>query len=112
MIRLARREEALIELQQAADLAPDRPRYAYVYAVGLRSLGRRDEALKILNINAVRHPRDRDTLSALIEMTSQSGDFKTALGYAEQLSGVEPEDAPLSGLIAELRRRIAISGSK
>ena len=112
LIRLTRREEALIELQQAADLAPDRPRYAYVYAVGLRSLGRRDEALKILNISAVRHPRDRDTLSALIEMTSQSGDFKTALGYAEQLSGVEPEDAPLSGLIAELRRRIAISGSK
>lgn len=109
LIRLTRREEALIELQKAAELAPDRARYAYVYAVGLRSLGRREEALEILNINAVRHPRDRDTLSALIEITSQSGDFKSALGYAEQLSGVAPEDARLSGLIAELRRRIAAS---
>jgi tetratricopeptide (TPR) repeat protein len=112
LIRLTRREEALIELQQAAELAPDRARYAYVYAVGLRSLGRRDEALNTLRVNAVRHPRDRDTLSALIEITSQTGDFKSALGYAEQLSGVGAEDARLSGLIAELRRRITISGSK
>ena len=93
LIRLTRREEALIELQQAAESAPDRARYAYVYAVGLRSLGRRDEALNTLRVNAVRHPRDRDTLSALIEITSQTGDFKSALGYAEQLSGVGAEDA-------------------
>jgi Flp pilus assembly protein TadD len=112
LIRLTRRDEALIELKQAAELAPDNARYSYVYAIALRSLGRRDEALKILNVNAVRHPGHRDTLSALIEINTQSGDFKAALGYAEQLSGVDPADSRLAGLIVELKRRATISGSK
>jgi Flp pilus assembly protein TadD len=112
LIRLSRKEEALTELKEAAELAPDNARYGYVYALALRSLGRRDEALKILNINAVRHPAHRDTLSALIEINAQSGDFKAALGYAEQLSGVGPEDSRLAGLIVELKRRAAISGSR
>jgi tetratricopeptide (TPR) repeat protein len=112
LIRLTRRDEALIELKQAAELAPDNARYSYVYAIALRSLGRRDEALKILNVNAVRHPGHRDTLSALIEINTRSGDFKAALGYAEQLSGVDPADSRLAGLIVELKRRAAISGSK
>jgi len=112
LIRLTRREEALTELKQAAELAPENARYGYVYAIALRSLGRRDEALRILNANAVRHPAHRDTLSALVEINSQSGEFKAALGYAEQLSGVDPEDSRLAGLIVELRRRAAISGSR
>jgi Flp pilus assembly protein TadD len=112
LIRLTRREEALTELKQAAELAPENARYGYVYAIALRSLGRRDEALKILNANAVRHPGHRDTLSALVEINSQSGEFKAALEYAEQLSGVGPEDSRLAELIVELKRRAAISGSR
>jgi Flp pilus assembly protein TadD len=112
LIRLARKEEALTELQQATELAPNHPRYAYVYAVGLRSLGRSDEALKILNLNVARHPNDRSTLSALFEITIESGNFETALGHAEQLSRVAPEDPRLPAIITELRRRIELSRRK
>ena len=112
LIRLVRKEEALTELRQATELAPDHARYAYVYAVGLRSLGRSDEALKVLNINVARHPADRDTLSALVDLTVQSRDIRAALGYAEQLSRVVPGDARLSGLVTELKRRVEMSGGK
>jgi tetratricopeptide (TPR) repeat protein len=112
LIRLVRKEEALTELRQATELAPDHARYAYVYAIGLRSLGRSEEALKVLTINVARHPADRDTLSALVDLTAQSRDFRAALGYAEELSRVVPGDARLSGLVTELKRRVEMSGGK
>jgi Flp pilus assembly protein TadD len=37
LTRLKGREEALDELRRAAELDPERARYAYVYAVGLHS---------------------------------------------------------------------------
>jgi tetratricopeptide (TPR) repeat protein len=48
LIREKRYEEALAELQRAYDLDPGNPRYAYVYAVALNSLGIVDEALAVL----------------------------------------------------------------
>ena len=48
LIREKRYEEALSQLQQAYDLEPGNPRYAYVYAVALNSLGLVDEALAVL----------------------------------------------------------------
>ena len=48
LIREKRYEEALSQLQQAYDLEPGNPRYAYVYAVALSSLGLVDEALAVL----------------------------------------------------------------
>ena len=37
LTRLKRRDEALAALRRAAELAPEQPRYAYVYAVALHS---------------------------------------------------------------------------
>src|SRR5206468_677811 len=48
---LVRRKElpaALASLQRAAELAPDNPRFAYVYAVALRSAGQNREALAVV----------------------------------------------------------------
>src|SRR4051812_7880415 len=64
LTRLKRPDEALGELRRAAELAPDRARYAYVYAVGLHSSGRGGEAMTVLQDGLVRHPGDRDTLLA------------------------------------------------
>ena len=41
LVRLKRQDEALAELARAAELEPDRARYAYVHAIGLDSTGRR-----------------------------------------------------------------------
>ena len=73
LTRLKRPDEALGELRRAAELAPDRARYAYVYAVGLHSSGRSGEP--VLQDSLVRHPGDRDTLLALISFSRDAGEF-------------------------------------
>ena len=58
LVRLQRADEALIELREAADLAPDSARYGYVLAVAYHSLGRPDDAAKLVRELSVRHPND------------------------------------------------------
>jgi len=102
LTRLKRPDEALGELRRAAELAPDRARYAYVYAVGLHSSGRGGEAMTVLQDGLVRHPGDRDTLLALIIFSRDAGEFGTALAYAERLARAMPGDQSLSALIERL----------
>lgn len=105
LTRLKRPADALAELRQATELEPDRPRYAYVYAVALHSSGRRDEAMTVLKEALRSHARDRDILSALVAFSRTAGDAKAALGYAEQLAVITPDDRNLAALIAELKRQ-------
>src|SRR5262249_61475224 len=65
LTRLKRPEEALGEFQRAAELDPERARYAYVYAVALHSAGRGEEATAVLKAILVRPPTGRGTLLAL-----------------------------------------------
>jgi Flp pilus assembly protein TadD len=103
LVRLKRQEEALAELARAAELEPDRARYAYVHAVALDASGRRADAIQALKDNLARHPGDHDTLSALISFNRDQGDVSAALGYAEQLAKLEPNNAELKALIETLR---------
>ena len=105
LTRLKRTGDALTELRKAAELEPDRSRYAYVYAVALHSSGSRDEALTVLGKELKKHPNDRDILSALISFTRAAGDATAALGYAERLAAIAPEDRNLARLVEELRRQ-------
>ena len=75
LVRRKRQDEAIAELARAAELEPDRARYAYVYAIGLDSTGRRADAIQALKDNLARHPADRDTLSALVSFNRDAGDF-------------------------------------
>ena len=99
-------DEALAELRRAAELEPDRARYAYVYAVALNSAGAPDEAMTVLKDSLARHPGDRDTLLALVAFSRDAGDFAAALEYAERLSRRTPGDVSLDALIDNLRRQI------
>ena len=62
LTRLRRTDEAISELRRAAELEPERARYAYVYAVGLHSARRADDAMTVLKRALARHPGDRDML--------------------------------------------------
>jgi tetratricopeptide (TPR) repeat protein len=106
LTRLKRREEALGELSRAAELDPDRARYAYVYAVGLHSAGQVDDAMTVLKASLARHPGDRDTLLALVSYNRDAGDIATALDYAEQLARAAPGEPGLTALIENLRRQV------
>jgi len=104
--REKRRDEALKEFRTAAELEPDRSRYAYVYAVALHSSGRSNEAMTVFKENLNRHPDDRDTLLALVALNRDAGDVGAALEYAEQLSRIAPNDRDLMRLIGDLRANL------
>jgi tetratricopeptide (TPR) repeat protein len=107
LVRLKRSDEALDELRKATELDPGPARYAYVHAVALHSAGHVNEAIAALKENLVRHPNDRDTLSALISFSRESGDINSALEFAERLERVAPDAPGLTGLIQDLRRQAA-----
>ncbi|WP_410052252.1 tetratricopeptide repeat protein [Bradyrhizobium sp. SZCCHNRI30512] len=106
LTRLKRHGEALAELRRATELEPGRARYIYVYAVALHSGGRADEAMTVLKEALESHPNDRDVLSALVSLSRGAGDARAALGYAERLAIMTPDDRNLAAFIGEIRRQI------
>jgi Flp pilus assembly protein TadD len=106
LIRLKRSEEAIAELRQAAELQPERSRYAYVYAVALQSTGHAPGAVSVLKDSLLKHPDDRDTLMALATFTRDAGDLTAALGYAERLAYLAPHDTNMAAFVADLRSRL------
>lgn len=104
LVRQKRNEAALEELRQAASLDPGQARYAYVYAVGLNSAGRRDDALGVLKESLRRHPNNLDLLSAAVNFSREKGDDVSTLEYAERLARLVPDNSGLADLIRKLRR--------
>ena len=105
LTRLKRTDEAMAELRRAAELEPDRARYAYVYAVALHSAGRREQAIAVLKENLTRHPEDRDTLLALVTFSRDAGDL-IALEYAERLARLVPGDRDVANLVRSLQSQL------
>jgi predicted CXXCH cytochrome family protein len=103
LTRLKRPIEALAEFRKATELEPDSSQYAYVYAVALHSGGQPDEAMTVLKEALKSHPGDRQILLALVSFSRTAGDASSALGYAEQLAVLTPDDRNLAALIRELR---------
>jgi predicted CXXCH cytochrome family protein len=106
LTRLKKPEAALSEFRRAAELEPGEARYQYVYAVALHSAGQRDEAMTVLNEALKNHPGNREILQALVSFSRMAGDAKAALGYAEQLAVIVPDDQGLAALLLDLRRAI------
>ena len=106
LTRQKRPDDAIGEFRTATELEPNRSRYAYVYAVALRSSGHNDESMKVLRDNLARHPDDRDTLLALATFNRDAGDIGAALEYVERLSRITPNDPNLARLTDDLRARL------
>ena len=104
LTRLKKSDAALAEFRRATELEPGNARYQYVYAVALHSGGQRDQAMTVLKEALQSHPGNPEILSALVSFSRLAGDLTAALGYAEQLAAITPDDRNLAGLIEELRR--------
>ena len=102
LVRKGDKAAALKELAVAAKLAPDSARYGYVYAVGLHSAGKRDEALSVLRAAEARHPYDLEILGTLVSMIREAGKPKDALPYARKLAEVLPGDPGVNRLLSEM----------
>jgi tetratricopeptide (TPR) repeat protein len=93
LVRQGRRDEALPELERAAELRPDIARYGYVLAVALENAGEGERAIEVLAEVHERHPGDVDVLSALVGYHRARGDAEMADRYAAKLSRLVPRDA-------------------
>jgi len=103
LTRLKRPADALDAFRRASELAPDRVRYAYVYAVALYSAGQRETAMTALKKILADHPDDRDTIQAIMAFARNAGDLATALEYAEKLAQLTPHDPNLKALVNSLQ---------
>jgi Flp pilus assembly protein TadD len=100
LVRKRRGAEAIPEFARAAELDPANPRYAYVHGVALNSIGRTDEALKVLEASQAGHPSDRDTLLALATINRDAGRIAAALSWADRLMVLDPQARTLRDEIA------------
>jgi predicted Zn-dependent protease len=73
LVRRKRLDEALTFLARAVELAPEQPRYVYVYAVALHSAGEPARAREVLHQAARRHPDDPTIAAFLAELEAQPG---------------------------------------
>jgi predicted CXXCH cytochrome family protein len=103
LIRQKRYPEAIEALADAVRLAPGEPRYAYVYAVALQSTGRPAEAAKAAGTALSANPSDPQLMGLVLKDALQRRDLAGALGYAERLAVLLPDDASIAGLVAQLR---------
>jgi tetratricopeptide (TPR) repeat protein len=95
--------QALPFLEKATALAPDVPRYSYVYAVALDSAGQGAKALDVLKQAHERFPGDVDILGALAAYSRDAGRLSAALDYARALVALAPGDPSASRLLRELQ---------
>ncbi len=89
-------------MQLATRLAPDQPRYAYVYGVALNSSGKVTEALRILSEAHKRFSGDMEILLALVTMERDVGHRAKAQNYAQQLVDLAPDDPQAQALLREI----------
>ncbi|HEX9178789.1 MAG TPA: tetratricopeptide repeat protein, partial [Burkholderiales bacterium] len=102
LIRQRQTAEAVAELARAAKLAPDDPRFAYVYAVALHDTGKPAEAIRTLQAALARHPYDREILFALASYQAEGGDKAAARNHARLLLELEPENPDITRFAGQL----------
>ncbi|MDH5338565.1 MAG: tetratricopeptide repeat protein [Rubrivivax sp.] len=90
LIRQQRVAEALAALGEAARLAPQEARYAYVHAVALHDTGKAAEALRVLTRALEQDPYNRDVLLALGTYEREAGRVDAARSRAKLLRELEP----------------------
>lgn len=104
LVRTGRAEDGLLELQRAANLAPDSARFAYVLGVALHSRGQLAAALQVLREARQRFAEDFDIAWALATMLRDSGDFAAARAVAAELAEQWPGDRNVMALRESLPR--------
>jgi len=104
LVRTKNYNEALPALAQAAKLAPQNTRYAYVYAVALNSLGRHREA--IAEVRRLNQPANAELQMLGLDAAQRLQDWPAALTFARALQRLTPYDPALEKLARDLESRI------
>jgi Flp pilus assembly protein TadD len=104
LVRLGRPADALADLAHATELAPDEPRFAYVYAVALNSAGQVEAALAEVDRGLRLQPLNRDLLTAGALFARDAGLATRARDYVQRLVEAVADDPAIAALAAEIRR--------
>ena len=102
LVRQRRHDAAIEQFERATTLAPQQPRYAYVFGVALHSTGRTSRALETLKSAHERYPGHAELLFMLAAVSRDSGDVDAAALYALRLLQLAPGHPGASGLLTEL----------
>lgn len=86
LIRTRRYDDAMAELELAANQSPTDARYAYVLGVALYDTGKRKEGVATLERALRQHPANRELLEALAAYAREAGDTAAAAEYMKRLS--------------------------
>lgn len=102
LVRSGDQEAALESLSKSVALAPEEPRYAYVYAIGLNSAGQAQQAVAVLASSVERHPTDIDLLQLLVMIERDRGAYAAARAWATRALEIHPANAGLRQLLQSL----------
>ncbi len=102
-VREKRQAEALGLFKRACELQPNVARYGYVYAIGLQSSGDIAKAIDVLEAVHKTSPADVDTLAALATFERDRGNLGEAIGWADKLVRLRPDDASARSLLTQLK---------
>lgn len=105
LIRQRDYAQAIGALEQASRLAPENPRYAYVYAVALNSTGRSTESAEVVEKALRMSPNDASLLTLALNEALQTGDVARARPLVARLMLLRPDDAEIARLGARLEPR-------
>ena len=86
-------------MQRATKLDLSDARFAYVYAVGLQSVGKLQAAITEIDRALTRHPDNRDLLVAAVNFRQEKGDAAGARRFAKRLFDRYPDD-PNAAILA------------
>ena len=87
LVRQHRQDAALSLLQQAYELEPANPRFTYLYALGLSSAQRPEDALAILDSALTRFPNDAQLPRAAYDIARSAGIVQKAEQYRAKMLG-------------------------
>jgi len=102
-VREKRQAESLALFKRAYELQPNVARYGYVYAVSLQSSSGIAKAIDVLEAVHKARPTDVDTLAALATFERDRGNLSAAIGWADTLVRLRPDDAGARSLLTQLK---------
>lgn len=103
-VRQKRMPEAIEKLSEAAQLAPDVPRFSFVAGVALHDSGRPVDAMELMRAGLARNPYDRDLLQTLATYEVEAGQVTLALDRAKLLQELEPDNREVHDLMSRVKR--------
>jgi len=89
LVRGHQPKAAIASLKKAVEFAPTDPRFSYVLAVAVASIGERDEAIRILETILKTRPNDANSLSALSGYLREAGQLERSAEMRRKLDSLQ-----------------------